>query len=263
MRRKMRRGPAVVSLALTMALGLPSCWAGVTVATVGDSFADSVYLGLRSQPKLLKQHNITLVRWSRPIIGLVRTDYFDYATWLRETNNLGKVDLCIAQVGANDVQAIPLSKGKWVRLLSDPWNTLYTERVQAVEETLTTRRCRQTIWILQPGYQKNAFLKRYHGQLNDLQKAALDPGRTLVFEIATEAGDYGQDGIHYSGPFCLKLAQAMIRLLDACQQFAPESCYSCHSRVDLKAKLVPSDLAPLHLVMPGRARPALTAAGGW
>ncbi len=56
-----------------------------TVATIGDSFADAIYLAMKARPDLLKKHDIKLVRWSRPIIGLARTDYFDYSGWLSES----------------------------------------------------------------------------------------------------------------------------------------------------------------------------------
>ena len=42
----------------------------VSLATIGDSFADSIYFGLRARPALLKQNGIELIRWSRPSIGL-------------------------------------------------------------------------------------------------------------------------------------------------------------------------------------------------
>ena len=82
---------------------IPLSRAAVTVATVGDSLADAVYLGMKLQPGLLKQNDIHLMRWSRAKIGLTRTDYFDYATWLRENKELGRADFCVVQMGANDL----------------------------------------------------------------------------------------------------------------------------------------------------------------
>src|ERR1035438_570533 len=116
-----------------VALGLTSAFAATTVATVGDSFADAFYMGMRSQPNLLKKHDIQIVRWSRPIIGLTRADFFDYPTWLRDNAKLGTVDVCVVQIGTNDVQSIQWD-GKWVKFASDRWNSVYAERVRAVEE---------------------------------------------------------------------------------------------------------------------------------
>ena len=64
----------------------------ITVATVGDSFADSLYNALRSRPDLMQRYGVELRRWSRPIVGLTRGDDFDYAGWLRDTVELGSVD---------------------------------------------------------------------------------------------------------------------------------------------------------------------------
>jgi hypothetical protein len=78
----------------------------MTVATVGDSFADTVYLGISLQPNLLKENDIRLVRWNCANIGLTRTHYFDYTEWLRINGNLGSADICVVQLGANDPQSM-------------------------------------------------------------------------------------------------------------------------------------------------------------
>src|SRR5215813_9367328 len=78
-----------------------------TVATVGDSFADSLYNSMRSRPDLVQQRGVRLLRWSRPIIGLTRTDFFDYPAWLHDSPDLGKADLCFVEIGANDMQSLP------------------------------------------------------------------------------------------------------------------------------------------------------------
>src|SRR6266487_3730507 len=75
-----------------------------TVATIGDSFADAIYLAMKARPDLLKKHDIKIVRWSRPIIGLARTDYFDYSGWLSESGKLA--DVCVIQIGSNDMQSL-------------------------------------------------------------------------------------------------------------------------------------------------------------
>src|ERR1700683_4086263 len=105
--------------------------AEVTVATVGDSLADAVYLGLKLQPDLLRKSGIKLVRWSRPKIGLTRTDYFDYTAWLRDTAALGSVDFCVVQLGANDLQSIAIedrnrdskhqNTQKWIAVGTEAW----------------------------------------------------------------------------------------------------------------------------------------------
>src|SRR5258708_7682350 len=74
-----------------------SLQAELTIATVGDSLADAVYLGIKSQPQLVKDNGIHLIRWSRPSIGLTRVDFFDYPGWLRTSKNLGRVDFCVVE----------------------------------------------------------------------------------------------------------------------------------------------------------------------
>src|ERR1700691_3626414 len=101
--------------------------AEVTVATVGDSLADAIYLGLKLQPDLLRKSGIHLVRWSRPKIGLTRTDYFDYTGWIRDTKEIGSADFCVVELGANDLQSIavpgqsPSGQQKWIRVGTEDW----------------------------------------------------------------------------------------------------------------------------------------------
>ena len=47
------------------------------------------------------------VHWSRPAIGLTRTDYFDYLGWLRDMLDLGKLNVCLVDIRSNDMQSIP------------------------------------------------------------------------------------------------------------------------------------------------------------
>ncbi len=88
---------------------------GITVATVGDSFADSLYNAMRARPDLVERYGLHLTRWSRPIVGLTRTDYFDYTKWLRETAE-GSVDVCLVQIGSNDMQSIPVANKQWIAM---------------------------------------------------------------------------------------------------------------------------------------------------
>src|SRR5215471_12649952 len=145
------------------------CPAATTVATVGDSFADSFFWGLRARPNLLKQNDIQLVRWSRPTIGLSRTDQFDYTGWLQSSADLGTADFCIVQVGTNDMQSLSAGPGKWIKFPSDPWKDAYAARVRGIVTTLRANRCRRIIWALQPGFERHRFLSRYQELINQLQ----------------------------------------------------------------------------------------------
>jgi lysophospholipase L1-like esterase len=203
--------------------------AGVTVATVGDSLADAVYLGMKLQPDLLKKNEIHLVRWSRAKIGLTRTDLFDYTSWLRDNHELGSADFCVVQMGANDLQSIPIGKDKWVAAGSETWQRLYQERVKTFVEMLRVERCKNVIWLLQPAYENNKYLRRYHGMMNTVQFAGSNSGVTAAFELATTEDDYVPDGVHFNKPYCFALSKAVINLFAPWKTSATGGCLACHS----------------------------------
>ena len=210
-------------------LAATSVRAAVTVATVGDSLADAVYLGMKLQPDLLKKNQIHLVRWSRAKIGLTRTDYFDYTEWLRVNDDLGSADFCVVQLGANDLQSINIGKNKWVFVGTQTWQRMYQERVKALVDTLRVQRCKSVIWLLQPAYENNKFLRQYHGMINAVQFAGSNSGVAAAFELATTENDYSADGIHFNKPFCFALAKAVIDLFAPGKTMQSGECATCHS----------------------------------
>lgn len=257
-----------------------------TVATVGDSLADAIYLGLKLQPDLLRQDGLQVMRWSRPKIGLTRLDYFDYTAFIRDTGSLGNADFCVVEMGANDLQSIdlsaipnaalskklagttepgaggkaefpqqlgsragpvPASQKKWVKVGTADWQKAYAERVRGLVETLKSGRCGKVVWLLQPAYQKNKFLGQYHEMMNAAQLAGV-PAGAAAFEIAAGDNDYSDDGVHPNKDFSFRLGRAVANLLASWQQpFAGSNCVACHSGA---AKLIPSrlrDIAPLVL----------------
>lgn len=244
----MLRGAAGLSLALFLAA--TQLHAQSTVATVGDSLADAVYLGLKLQPELLRKNGIRVERWSRPKIGLTRVDYFDYTTWLRETDTLGNADFCVVELGANDLQSIdstpqePAARKKWIRLGTEDWRRAYTGRVQALVNTLKLRRCGQIVWLLQPPYQNQKFLSQYHEMMNAVQLAGASSA-AAAFDIAAGDHDYSPDGVHPNKEFCFRLGRAVATLVVSWRQpYAGSNCASCHA----SPRLIPSrlpDLGPL------------------
>jgi hypothetical protein len=215
--------------------------AEMTMATVGDSLADAVYLGIKSQPQLVKDNGIRLVRWSRPSIGLTRIDLFDYPGWLKESKTLGRVDFCIVELGANDLQSISIGPQKWVAVGTAEWQRRYQERQEHMMATLKSDRCEEVVWLLQPGYQRNSYLSQYHNMINTVQLLGLQSTRTSAFEIRAAEGDYAGDGIHFNGPFALKLGQAVIKVFASWKQQV-QSCSTCHVGGNFSP---PGDFAPL------------------
>jgi hypothetical protein len=226
----------------------------ITVATVGDSLADAVYLGLKLQPDLLRKNGINLTRWSRPKIGLTRLDYFDYTAWLRDTATLGSVDFCVVELGANDLQSIATgdknqntqnqNTQKWLAVGTEAWQRAYASRVQTLVQTLKPMRCGNVVWLLQPPYPKNKFLNQYHGMINAVQLSG-SASAAAVFEIEAGADDYSSDGIHPNKDFCFKLARAVVNLFAAWPQpFAGTNCATCHASPGVLPDRLP-DLGPL------------------
>jgi hypothetical protein len=61
---------------------------------------------------------------ARPIIGVARSDYFDYPGWLRDAG-LWMADACFVQIGANVKQAIPIAAGSRMKFASELWKREY------------------------------------------------------------------------------------------------------------------------------------------
>jgi hypothetical protein len=186
-----------------------------TIATVGDSMADGVWYGMRAQPRLLKDHDLRLVRWSKANTGLTRTDQFDYLDWLRANGDLGTADFCVVQLGANDLQSISVGRNAYLSVGTENWQRAYQDRVEALLATLKTMRCDETIWLLQPSYENNRYLNRYNNMINALQRAALKSASIAAFEIDAAKDDYVQDGVHFNGPFVMKLGQAVVQVFES------------------------------------------------
>ena len=218
------------------------------VATVGDSFADSLYNSMRSRPDLMAQHGVQLLRWSRPIVGLTRTDFFDYAAWLRDSPDLGSADLCFVEIGTNDMQSIPIRPAEddaprqWIAYGSPEWRQAYTARTFDMARSLVERRCGQVLWILQPGFEKRDALACHRELVNEIQRDAVRLNHARVLEVATTNAAYGGDKTHFNRAFLLELGPAMFQLIDTARQIANKKCLDCHRDVDVRPA---AEIAPL------------------
>jgi hypothetical protein len=213
-----------------------------TVATVGDSFADSLFYAMRSRPDLAKASGVQLTRWSRPIIGLTRTDYFDYAGWMRDAPELGAADLCFVEIGSNDMQSIPAGKKQWIAYGSLKWKEAYAARTVEFARTLAGRRCGQVLWVLQPGFEKRDWMACHRELINEVQRDALQLERTHVLEIVTSDAAYGPDQTHFNRDYVLRLGPALFQLVDTSRQIAHMQCLGCHRNVNVSpeaAKIFP------------------------
>lgn len=224
----------------------PLTGAAITVATVGDSFADRIYLGLHLRPDLLKQQDIKVVRWSRPIIGLARDDYFDYPGWLHNNATLGMADFCVVQVGSNDMQAIPDGHKHWITYRSNRWQSMYKDRVRNMLGILKSEHCKEVIWVLQPGFESYPYMSRERTLINEMQSQALNGTGTRVLDLETTAEAYSPDKTHFNGPFTLKLGAAVLQAVASTKQAIDGGCSSCH-RPGFAEKIYAGEgILPLH-----------------
>lgn len=214
-----------------------------TVATVGDSFADSLYQAMRARPDLLKRYGVRLARWSRPIVGLTRTDYFDYGGWLRDSTEIGSADLCLVEIGANDMQSMPAGPRQWIPYGSPSWQESYATRTRAMAQTLADQRCGQVLWVLQPGFEKRDAMACHRELINEVQGLAVHHARTQVLEFLTSDGAYGPDKTHFNRAYVLELGPSLFHLVDNSRQIAHRHCLACHQNADVLPRA--AEISPL------------------
>jgi hypothetical protein len=223
-----------------------------TVATVGDSFADAIYLAMYYRPDLLKKYDVRIQRWSRPMVGLARNDYFDYPEWLRATSALGVVDLCVIQVGSNDMQGIPAgAPGRWLAFGSARWKEVYSARLRGMMDTLRKQHCRQVVWILQPGFEKRQFMALHKDLINALQSDVVSGTPSAIFTLLTSRADYAGDNTHFNRSFALQLGPAMLRVVALTKQVLERICLSCHQGVAAQKAMAEQDILPLSVFQCG------------
>jgi hypothetical protein len=122
------------------------------------------------------------------------------------------------------------------------WQRLYALRLEDMVATLKTQRCQEVVWLLQPAYQANKFLNQHHDMMNTVQLLGAKSSSIRAFEITANQGDYQKDGVHFNGPFALKLGQAVVRLAESWSQAtAGKANYD---------GIAPEELAPLTVVRP-------------
>jgi hypothetical protein len=182
---------------------------------------------------LLQRYGVRLARWSRPIVGLTRTDYFDYAGWLRDTSDLAPADLCLVEIGANDMQSIPSGPRQWIPYGSPTWRESYANRTRAMAQTLADRRCGQVLWVLQPGFEKREAMACHRELINELQGSAVHQARTQVLELLTSDAAYGPDKTHFNRAYVLQLGPSLFHLVDTSRQIVHMHCLACHQNADV------------------------------
>ena len=217
-----------MKIALCLLLLGCHCRAAFLVATAGDSFADALYLAMKVRADLLKRHDIEIVRWSRANIGFTRLDFFDYPGWLRDNSALGQADLCVVQIGSNDLQSIRTGKYQWAFFATDPWKELYAARVAGMLATLEQNRCKQVAWVLPPAFEGNPVMAKGSVPVSQVQADVVASGPAVAFDVVTSEGDYQSDNIHYGRDLMLRMGPALVEVVEATRDLIEGRCLACH-----------------------------------
>lgn len=217
------------------------------VATVGDSFADALYLAMKVRPDLLKQHDIKIVRWSRANIGFTRLDFFDYPAWLRDTGALGQADLCVVQMGSNDLQSIHTGKYQWAFFGTDQWKELYGSRMANMISMLQQNRCKQIAWVLQPAFERSEPMARGKIPVNQVQAKVLADSPAVALDVVTGKDDYQADNIHYGRGLMLRMGPALLEVAQTTREIIDGKCVSCHNPAIVDQVFRARELLPLRV----------------
>ena len=91
-------------------------------------------------------------------------------------------------MGANDLQSIATgdqnqrvknqNARKWIAVGTEAWQRAYTDRVQALVETLKPQRCASVVWLLQPALSEQQIPARVsrHDQRGAVRRRSLRDG---------------------------------------------------------------------------------------
>ena len=142
------------------------------VVVMGDTLGDLLAGGL--DEALGDIPTATVVRKSRIDSGLVRNDYYDWPKAVRELlSSDQKITVGVMLIGANDRQVI--REGDLVHEpLSERWQELYRERVDAIVQAFSERRI-PLIWVGAPPVQ-NGRLSADLSVMNDIFRQRTERG---------------------------------------------------------------------------------------
>ncbi len=123
----------------------------IFVSVIGDSLAESLANGLRDH-LAVERPEVSVVRRSRPSSGLVRDDYHNWPTALRDLlNGTEKVDLVVLMLGSNDRQALRDDSGSH-DFRTDRWREIYTKRVDDMIAIAREKRA-PLVWVGMPVFE--------------------------------------------------------------------------------------------------------------
>ena len=203
-----------------------------TLLLIGDSMMQGVSMTLTPQ---LKRRNLQVIDMAKQSTGLTYTKFFNWNEALENAlEENPNIDIIVVMLGAND----PWNIGR-VRFGTPEWDSIYTERIQAIIEAAKAHDA-FVFWYQVP-LVKNKKLSAKIEHLNTLYQAQDDQERVFFLEtnpIFAPDGEYlperenakgnkvrirANDGIHFSGYGSRLLSSLLLEKLEVIIEESEES----------------------------------------
>ena len=203
-----------------------------TLLLIGDSMMQGVSMTLTPQ---LKRRNLQVIDMAKQSTGLTYTKFFNWNEALENAlEENPNIDIIVVMLGAND----PWNIGR-VRFGTPEWDSIYTERIQAIIEAAKAHDA-FVFWYQVP-LVKNKKLSAKIEHLNTLYQAQDDQERVFFLEtnpIFAPEGEYlpekenakgnkvrirANDGIHFSGYGSRLLSNLLLERLEVIIEESQES----------------------------------------
>jgi len=170
----------------------------ITVAVIGDSMAND--LGNGMEDLFARRKNVQVVKKTRFATGLVRTDYFNWNTTIRDYLSHHDPDVILVLIGGNDRQPIR-ADGERFDPLTQPWITEYQRRVSQFMRNIRRERAK-VFWVGLPVVRSDSLSRAYHVMNKVYRYEARRYGFKYVSiwdEFLTPSGDYTSFGQSLQG----------------------------------------------------------------
>lgn len=170
----------------------------VTVAVVGDSMAND--LGNGMEDLFARRNGVQVVKKTRFATGLVRTDYFNWNTTIRDFLSHHDPDVILVLIGGNDRQPIRMD-GERLDPMTRPWIIEYQRRVSQFMRNIKRERAK-VFWVGLPAVRSDALSRAYHVMNKVYRYEARRYGFKYVSiwdEFLTPSGDYTSFGRSLEG----------------------------------------------------------------
>ncbi len=164
-----------------------------TIAVLGDSLGDGVYVGLRQLTRDMDR--VTVKKYSRVNTGIARADRYN---WNRAAERIARQNIQIAVMvfGANDLQSMRV-KGRAHHYRQPGWVKLYTQRVDGIMRSFSKRGI-PVYWVSLPITRKDRYQKDYAFLNTIFRSVVRKHGGTFIdtwSALADKGGHYSPYGV--------------------------------------------------------------------